>query len=505
MNVNPFEGKEIWFAVGSQDLYGEEALRQVAEQTADIVNTLNKSDDLPIKITLKPTLKDSDSIKRFMIEASANENVLGVIAWMHTFSPAKMWIRGLKELKKPLLQLATQHHFEIPWDGIDMDFMNLNQSAHGDREFGFILSRMGIRRKIVFGHYTDPEVARKIGVWERACAGWDAANNTKVMRWGDNMRNVAVTEADKVEAEEVFGTSINTWSVNELNDWIDKVTDDEVEALIAEYQRVYDVDPVLLGERRSELETAAREECGMRNMMDHYGCTAATDNFEDLGRMKQLPGVGAQHLMQVGYGFSAEGDWKTAMLVRIGNVMGYGLPGAASLMEDYSYNFVPGREMDMGSHMLEVNPGLGSVDKPRLEIHPLGIGGKDDPVRVVFTAAKKENVPVVSLADMGERFRLTMGMVDLDQPDGSLAALPTPRAIWKPRPDLETMVHCWLLAGGAHHTCMTTNVGREEWEDFARIAGVELATIDENTTFESFEQTLRINDTYYRTGRNNIA
>lgn len=494
-----FEGKEIWFAVGSQDLYGEEALRQVAQQSKDIVDTLNKSDDLPIKITLKPTLKDSDSIKRFMIEASSRPEVLGVVAWMHTFSPAKMWIRGLKELRKPLLQLSTQHHFEIPWDSIDMDFMNLNQSAHGDREFGYILSRMGIRRKIVFGHYTDPEVARQIGVWERACAGWDAANNMKVMRWGDNMRNVAVTEGDKVMAEEVFGTSINTWTSTELESWVNKAKDEDVKAVIEEYKKIYDVDPVLLGDKYDSLYYAAQEEVGMKNMLDHYGCTAMVDNFEDLAGLKQLPGVAAQHLVQLGYGFSAEGDWKTSMLVRIGQVMGEGLPGGASLMEDYSYNFVDGREMDMGSHMLEVSPSLGSAQKPRLEIHPLGIGGKADPVRVVFTAKEKKNVPMIIFTDQGDRFRFTMQMVDIDHPDGSLKVLPTARALFKPRPDLHTAVKCWLLASGAHHTCMTTNVGREEWEDFCRIAGVELNTIDENTTFDSWVQRLRTNDQYFHT------
>lgn len=495
---NPFEGKEIWLAVGSQDLYGEDTLREVAAQSKDIADELNKSGKIPFPVVLKPTLKDSDSIKTFMIEASADPNCIGVVAWMHTFSPAKMWIRGLEQLTKPLLQLNTQHHLEIPWETMDMDFMNLNQAAHGDREFGYIVSRLGIRRKIVVGHYTDPEVAEKIGTWSRACAGWDAANNMKVMRWGDNMRNVAVTEGDKTEAERVFGVSVNTWPVNELVAAVEAVTDDEVEALIEEYKQEYDIAPELLGERRDSLVTAAREELGMRHMLDANGATAAVDNFEDLGALHQLPGVGAQRLMELGYGFSAEGDWKTSVMVRIGNVMGYGLDGGASLMEDYSYNFVPGKEKILGSHMLEVNPALGTVVKPRLEIHPLGIGGKEDPVRIVFTVAPKKDVVVVSMADMRERFRLVMNVVDVVEPDGSLKNLPTPRALWEPRPSLKVSAQSWLTAGAAHHTCMTTSVGREVWEDFARIAGVELVTIDENTTISQFEQDLRVNEVFYR-------
>ena len=335
---NPFEGKEIWFGVGSQDLYGEEALRQVAIHSAEMVDYLNNTGKIPAKIVLKPTLKSSDGVKEFMVEASANPNVIGVITWCHTFSPAKMWIRGLEVLTKPLLQLATQHHKEIPWETIDMDFMNLNQAAHGDREFGYIVSRLGIKRKVVVGHYTDPEVAEKLGTWARACAGWDASNNMKVMRWGDNMRNVAVTEGDKTEAERVFGASINTWAVNELVAAYDAVKDDQVKEIIEDYKAKYDVDPALLDAKYDSLFIAAKEEAAMVNMMRANGCTAGVDNFEDLGALPQLPGVGPQRFpSEYGWGFSAEGDWKTAVLVRIGAVMGYGLEGGASLMEDYSY------------------------------------------------------------------------------------------------------------------------------------------------------------------------
>ena len=496
---NPFADKEIWFGVGSQDLYGEEALRQVAEQSTEIVDTLNASAAIPVKLVLKPTLKSSDSVKEFMVDASADPKCIGVVTWMHTFSPAKMWIRGLEVLNKPLLQLNTQHHFEIPWETIDMDFMNLNQSAHGDREYGYILTRLGIPRKIVVGHYTDPEVAEKIGTWARACAGWDASNNLKLMRWGDNMRNVAVTEGDKTEAERVFGASINTWAVNELVGYVDKVKDDQVKDIIEDYKAKYDVAPELLDARYDSLFTAAKEEAGMVNMMNDYGTSACSDNFEDLGTLSQLPGVAAQRFpSEYGWGFSAEGDWKTAVLVRIGLVMGYGMDGGASLMEDYSYNFVPGREKIMGSHMLEVSPSVGSIDKPKLEIHPLGIGGKADPVRLVFTVSPRRDAVVVSMADVRERFRLLMNVVDVVEPDGSLKELPCARGLWEPRPSLKVSAECWLRAGGSHHTCMTTSVGREAWEDFARIAGVELATIDENTTPAQFEKDLELSEIYHR-------
>ncbi|GGI14425.1 L-arabinose isomerase [Galliscardovia ingluviei] len=496
---NPFEGKEIWFAVGSQDLYGEEALRQVAQQSAEMVDYLNQTGTIPVRLVLKPTLKSSDGVKQFMVEASANPAVIGVIAWCHTFSPAKMWIRGLEVLTKPLLQLNTQHHKEIPWSTIDMDFMNLNQAAHGDREFGYILSRLGIERKIVVGHYTDPEVAERIATWARACAGWDASNNMKVMRWGDNMRNVAVTEGDKTEAERVFGASINTWAVNELVAAYEAVKDEQVKDLIEDYKTKYDIAPELLDTRYDSLFIAAKEEAAMVNMMRENGCTAGVDNFEDLGALPQLPGVGPQRFpSEYGFGFSAEGDWKTAVLVRIGVVMGFGLEGGASLMEDYSYHFAEGNEKIMGSHMLEVSPSIGTMAKPRLEIHPLGIGGKADPVRLVFTGAPKKDAVVVSLSDVRERFRLLMNVVDVVEPDGDLPVLPCARALWKPEPSLKVSAECWLRAGGSHHTCMTTSVGREAWEDFARIAGVELATIDANTTAAQFEKDLQVAEIYHR-------
>lgn len=486
------------FAVGSQHLYGPEALEQVAANAREIVGGLNDSGALGYELVLGPVLTTPEDIRRFMLEANADDECAGVITWMHTFSPSKMWIGGLSVLKKPLLHFATQHNRDIPWDTIDMDFMNLNQAAHGDREFGYIVSRLGIPRKIVVGHYTDPEVAEKVGTWARACAGWDASQNMKVMRWGDNMRNVAVTEGDKTEAERVFGASINTWAVNDLVAAYEKVKDSQVKDLIEDYKAKYDVAPELLDSRYDELFIAAKEEAAMVNMMRENGCTAGVDNFEDLGTLPQLPGVGPQRFpSEYGWGFSAEGDWKTSVLVRIGAVMGYGLEGGASLMEDYSYNFVPGNEFDMGSHMLEVSPSIGTIAKPKLAIYPLGIGGKSDPVRLVFSG-KPADAVVVSMADERERFRLLMDEVTIVEPQGSLKNLPCARAVWKPKPDLKTAVQCWITAGGSHHTCMTTSVGREAWEDFARIAGVELAVIDENTNARQFEKELELSEMYHR-------
>lgn len=490
---------EFWFVVGSQFLYGPEVLETVAQRAAEMADTLNKSGNLPCKVVYKATVKTDAEITQVMKDANYDENCYGVITWCHTFSPSKMWIHGFGLLQKPYCHLATQYNRKIPNEEIDMDFMNLNQAAHGDREFGYIVSRLGINRKIVVGHYTDPEVAEKIATWTRACAGWDASNTMKVMRWGDNMRNVAVTEGDKTEAERVFGASINTWAVNELVAAYEAVKDDQVKAIIEDYKAKYDVAPELLDAKYDSLFIAAKEEAAMINMMNANGCTAGVDNFEDLGALPQLPGVGPQRFpSEYGFGFSAEGDWKTAVLVRIGAVMGYGLEGGASLMEDYSYNFVPGHEMNMGAHMLEVSPAIGTIAKPRLEIHPLGIGGKADPVRLVFTAAPKKDAVVVSMADMRERFRLLMNVVDVVEPEGSLKALPCARALWQPRPSLKDSAECWLRAGGSHHTCMTTSVGREAWEDFARMAGVELAVIDENTTPRQFERELELSEMVHR-------
>jgi L-arabinose isomerase len=492
------DGYEVWFLTGSQGLYGEETLRQVAVQSQQIAELLQASANIPVRVVWKPVLTDSDAIRRIALEANAADNVIGLIAWMHTFSPAKMWIAGLDALRKPLLHLHTQANVELPWSEIDFDFMNLNQAAHGDREFGYIQTRLGVARKTVAGHASDPAVTAEIGTWTRAAAGWAATHDLKLARFGDNMRYVAVTEGDKTEAELRLGVQVNTWGVNDLADAVAAASDADIDALVAEYEDLYDVVPELRqgGERHESLRDGAAIELGLRSFLEAGGFGAFTTSFEDLGALKQLPGLAVQRLMAEGYGFGAEGDWKTAVLVRAAKVMGAGLPGGASLMEDYTYDLTPGREVILGAHMLEVCPTLSS-DKPTLEIHPLGIGGKGDPVRLVFTADPGEAV-VVSLADMRERFRLVANVVDVVPPTEPLPHLPVGRAVWKPRPDFRTSASAWLTAGGAHHTVMSTAVGIEAFRDFAEIARLELLTIDEQTTVRDFANEVRWNQAYYR-------
>ena len=495
---NPFEGKEIWFLTGSQFLYGSETLDQVAAQSQEIAKAIDASSEVPVKIVWKPVLTTSDAILRTFLDAGADDNVIGTIAWMHTFSPAKMWVRGLEAMRKPLLHLHTQIDREMPWATMDMDFMNLNQAAHGDREFGYILTRMGVPRTTAVGHYTDEEVHREVGIWARAAAGWNEAQNLRVVRFGDNMRNVAVTEGDKTEAEVRFGISVNTWGVNDLVARIESVEDSEVDALVNEYEEKYDVVEELRkgGERHDSLRYAAKQEIALRSFLEEEKAGAFTDTFEDLGGLKQLPGLAVQRLMADGYGFGAEGDWKTALLVRLAKVMGYGLEGGASLMEDYCYHMVRGEEKILGAHMLEVCPTL-CDEKPRLEIHPLGIGDREDPVRLVFTATPREGV-VVAMSDVRERFRLVANKVNVTEPNEDLPKLPVARAVWQPAPDFQTSTHCWLAAGAAHHTVMTTQIGVDVWDAFAKIAEVELAVIDEETTVRRFEDQLRWNAVYYR-------
>jgi L-arabinose isomerase len=485
---------EIWFVTGSQTLYGDETLRQVAEQSQAVAAGL---DGLPVSVVWKPVLKDADSIRRLALEVNTRDDVIGVIAWMHTFSPAKMWIAGLDALQKPLLHLHTQANVELPWADIDFDFMNLNQAAHGDREFGYIQTRLGVARKTVVGHVSNPAVLQQIEDWQRAAAGWAASRSLKLARFGDNMRYVAVTEGDKTEAELRFGVQVNTWGVNELVTAVEAVPDADIDALVAEYVDTYDVADELLpgAARHQSLRDGAAIELGLRSFLEQGGFGAFTTSFEDLGALTQLPGLAVQRLMAEGYGFGAEGDWKTAILVRVANVMGAGLPGGASLMEDYTYDLVPGAERILGAHMLEVSPSL-TTAKPRLEVHALGIGGKEDPVRLVFTADPGPAL-VVALSDMRDRFRLVANVVEnVDAPD--LPNLPVGRAVWKPAPDFATSASCWLAAGAAHHTVMTTAVGIEVFRDFADIAGTELVVIDEDTTVRDFQRELRWNQAYYR-------
>ncbi|MFF9564711.1 L-arabinose isomerase [Leifsonia sp. NPDC014704] len=492
---------EVWFLTGSQHLYGPETLAQVAEQSRAIADELGASPDVPVKIVWKPVLTDADAIRRIMLEANADDRVIGVIAWMHTFSPAKMWIAGLDALQKPLLHLHTQANVELPWAEIDFDFMNLNQAAHGDREFGYILTRLGVPRTTVAGHVSNPVVSARVGTWMRAAAGRAATRTLKLARFGDNMRFVAVTEGDKTEAEHVFGVQVNTWGVNELADAVAAAPADAVDALVAEYEEQYDVAPELRrgGDRHPSLRDGAAIELGLRSFLEEGGFGAFTTSFEDLGALKQLPGLAVQRLMAEGYGFGAEGDWKTAVLVRAANVMGAGLPGGASLMEDYTYDLTPGDERILGAHMLEVSPSLSSVT-PTLEVHPLGIGGKDDPVRLVFTADPGPAV-VVALSDVRDRFRLVANVVEVVEPSAPLPKLPVGRAVWKPQPDFTTSATAWLEAGAAHHTVMSTAVGVEVFEDFARMLRTELIVIDDTTTLRSVRRDLDANAAYYRLAR----
>lgn len=489
-----FDDYTVWFVTGSQGLYGEETLRQVAEQSQQVVAGLG---GLPVRVEWRPVLTDADAIRRMALDANADDSVIGIIAWMHTFSPAKMWIGGLDALQKPLLHLHTQANVELPWGEIDFDFMNLNQAAHGDREFGYIQTRLGVARKTVVGHVSNPAVRTQIDDWQRAAAGWQAVRTLKLARFGDNMRYVAVTEGDKTEAELRFGVQVNTWGVNELADAVAAAEPADIDALVAEYEDLYDVQDELRvgGERHQSLRDGAAIELGLRSFLEAGGFGAFTTSFEDLGALRQLPGLAVQRLMAEGYGFGAEGDWKTAILVRVANVMGAGRPGGASLMEDYTYDLVAGDEKILGAHMLEVSPSL-TTARPRLEVHPLGIGGKDDPVRLVFTADPGPAL-VVAMSDLRDRFRLVANIVEnIDAPD--LPRLPVGRAVWKPAPDFATSAACWLTAGAAHHTVMTTAVGIEVFRDFAEIARTELAVIDETTTVRDFQRELRWNQAYYR-------
>jgi L-arabinose isomerase len=490
---------EIWFLTGSQSLYGDETLRQVAEQSQQIAETLGRQIGVPL--VWKPVLTTADAIRRACLDATSSDSCVGVVAWMHTFSPAKMWIGGLEALRKPLLHLHTQANVSLPWGQIDMDFMNLNQAAHGDREFGYIQTRLGVARKIVAGHAGDPAVAARVDAWTRAALGWRAAQTLRMARFGDIMRNVAVTEGDKVEAELRFGFSVNTYGVNDLVAVVDAVPDDEIDALVKEYDEVYDVVPELRkdGGRRESLRYAARQELGLRSFLEDGGFTAFTTNFEDLGGLRQLPGLAVQRLMADGFGFGGEGDWKTSALLRVLKVMSVGRPGGTSFMEDYTYHLGPGEPKILGAHMLEVCPTI-TDERPSCEIHPLGIGNREDPVRLVFTASPDQGF-VVGIADVGDRFRLTANQIEIVEPDEPLPRLPVARAVWKPAPDLATSAESWLLAGAPHHTVLSTAVGLEALEDFAAIAGTELLVIDADTSRRRFADELRWNQAYYRLAR----
>jgi L-arabinose isomerase len=496
--VTGHQDLELWFFTGSQALYGEETLAQVAEQSRTIVALLDGSPEIRIPIVWKPVLKTADAIRQACMDATASPICAGVIAWMHTFSPAKMWIGGLDALRKPMLHFHTQANFSLPWAEIDMDFMNLNQAAHGDREFGYIETRMRVRRKTVVGHASDSASRARIGDWACAAVGFHAAQHLKLARFGDNMRDVAVTEGDKVEAQMRFGMSVNTYGVNDLVAVVDAVDDADIDALVVTYETEYDVAPELRagGERHESLRYGARLEVALRRFLVAGGFTAFTSNFEDLGGLRQLPGLAVQRLMADGYGFGGEGDWKTACLVRILKAMGAGAPGGTSFMEDYTYHLGPGVPKILGAHMLEVCPSI-AVDRPSVEIHPLGIGGREDPVRLVFRSKPAAGF-VVGLLDLGERFRLVLNEIQIIPPDEPLPKLPVACAVWKPAPSLATSAECWLIAGGPHHTVLSTAVSVEALLDFAQMIDVELLHIDAATTVRAFLKEVRWNQAYYR-------
>jgi len=487
---------EVWFVTGSQHLYGPSALGRVAENSQRIAAFLDNEDKIPVRVVWKPVVTTSDAIRELCAEANHAKNCVGLVLWMHTFSPAQMWIAGLKILAKPFLHLHTQFNRELPWSTIDMDFMNLNQAAHGDREFGFITARMRLARKVVVGFWEDPDTITEIGTWVRAALGWNEAQNLKVARFGDNMRNVAVTEGDKVEARMVFGYTVSGYGVGDLTARMQQFSEAEVDHLVEEYRESYSISKE--HDSVDSLRVAARIELGIRAFLIEGGFGAFTDTFEDLHGMGQLPGIATQRLMADGFGFGGEGDWKTAALVRIMKVMARGLPGGTSFMEDYTYDF-SGTPKVLGSHMLEICPTIADA-RPRIEIHALGIGGKADPVRLVFTAPAGKAL-VASLVDMGDRFRLVANEVEVIALKEELPRLPVARAVWLPKPNLKVAAAAWIYAGGAHHTCFSQALSMQHLEDFAEIAKVELVRIDAETRLHEFRQSLRTHDLRIQPGQ----
>jgi L-arabinose isomerase len=484
---------EVWFVTGSQHLYGPETLAQVAENSRQIAAALDCSPRIPCRVVFKPVVKTPDEIYGLLTEANVAPDCVGLILWMHTFSPAKMWIGGLTALRRPYLHLHTQFNRELPWQSIDMDFMNLNQAAHGDREFGFICTRLRQNRKVVVGHWQDEEVHDRVGAWMRAACGWSDTRRLKVARFGDNMREVAVTEGDKVAAQRQFGYSVNGYGVGDLVAVIDQVSDADTDAVLKQYREQYQVNAK--DAQQANLREQARIEAGLRRFLEAGGFGAFTTTFEDLHGLGQLPGLAVQRLMADGYGFGAEGDWKTAALVRAVKVMSSGLRGGTSFMEDYTYHLDPKQPKVLGAHMLEVCASIAAA-RPSLEVHPLGIGGKADPARLVFDVAKGPALNA-SLVDLGNRFRLIVNAIDVVEPDAPLPKLPTARAVWVPRPNLKVAAAAWIHAGGAHHTAFSQALTPEHLEDYAEMAGIEMLLIDEETRLRDFRNELRWNEAYY--------
>ncbi len=492
--------QQIWFLTGSQHLYGPEAIQQVGAHSQEIAAYLDNLNTMPLEVVYKPVLTTPEEISSACSQANEDPRCVGLIAWMHTFSPAKNWIAGLSALRKPLLHLHSQYNRDIPWSEIDMDFMNLNQAAHGDREFGYMMSRLRMRRKVIVGHWQDPGVHAQIAGWARAAAAWAATQGMKVARFGDNMRNVAVTEGDKVAAQAQFGYQVNGYGLGDLAAVINEVADAEIDDLVSEYAESYTISADLRrgAARHESVREAARIEIGLEQFLRAGGFGAFTTTFEDLHGLAQLPGLAVQRLMAAGYGFGAEGDWKTAALLRSLKVMAAGLAGGTSFMEDYTYHFQPGKMAVLGAHMLEVCPSI-AARQPSLEVHPLGIGGKADPARLVFNAAAGPALNA-SLVDMGERFRMIVNTVDVIEPLEALPKLPVARALWQPHPNLQVGAAAWIQAGGAHHTVFSQALTLEHISDFCEMAGVECLLIDKTTELRAFKNELRWNDAAYRLG-----
>ncbi len=487
--------QKIWFATGSQHLYGDETLKKVEENSRSIVQWMNENAALPLEIEYMKVLKTSEDIFKLLKNAEHDNDCIGLMVWMHTFSPAKMWIRGLKQLKKPLLHLHTQYNRDIPWGTIDMDFMNLNQSAHGDREFGFIQARMELNTKIVAGHWRDHSVTEEIGVWMRAAMGYYESSGLKIARFGDNMREVAVTEGDKIEAQIKFGWSVNGYGLGDLAGYLDSVPKADIDTLIEEYHSRYDMSEIQSEDDLLSVKEQAGIEAGIENFLSDGGFKAFTTTFENLYGIKQLPGLAVQRLMEKGYGFGAEGDWKTAAMVRIMKVMAEGIGKGTSFMEDYTYHLDPENGLVLGAHMLEVCPTL-AEKRPAVEVHPLSIGGKKAPARLVFEG-KPGSAINASIIDLGTRFRLIINLVDSVKMPEKTPNLPVARVLWKPAPSLPEAAKAWITAGGAHHTCFSYDLTVDHLTDWAEIAGIEVVVIDNRTDLRGFKNTLRINSVYW--------
>lgn len=492
-----FKNKEIWFVTGSQHLYGEETLKQVASDSQAIVNAFNESDTIPVKTVFKPVVTTPDSIYNLCLEANNTKECIGLITWMHTFSPAKMWISGIQILQKPIVHLHTQFNRDIPWNEIDMDFMNLNQSAHGGREYGFILSRMGINRKVIVGFWKEKKIQKQLADWIRVAVGWNEMNTMKIVRFGDNMREVAVTEGDKVEAQIKLGCAVYGYGVGDLVDSVNGVSEKAINSLLEEYESEYTINKELLkvGTKRQSVIEAARIELGIKQFLVDGGFKAFTTTFEDLHGLVQLPGLAVQRLMKQGYGFGAEGDWKTSAMVRVVKAMTEGADRGTSFMEDYTYHFDPSGMKVLGAHMLEICESI-AKGKPSLDVFPLGIGGKSDPARLLFDVPSGPAINV-SIMDMGNRFRLLTNKVHVVPTPQDLPKLPVARVLWEPKPNLEIAAAAWIYAGGAHHTVFSQAATTEMIQDFSEMAGIEHLVIDEKTNIIDFKNAIRWNDVYY--------